>query len=63
MKKIIELNIIINWIKDPRNYIFLIVVTVSFIIALRKYDFLDLLKVSLFALVFGIVIRFIFFRR
>ena len=63
MKKIIESKIVIDWIRDPRNYIFLIVVLASFIIALRKYGFSDLLKVILFALVFGFVIRLIFFKR
>lgn len=58
-----SLNNVISWIKEPRNYIFLIVLTISFIITLRKYDFIDLLKVCIFSLVFGLIIRLIFFRR
>lgn len=63
LKKIFELNEVIRYIKKPRNYVFLIVVVVCTVIALRKYDYWDILKVVFFALVFGIMIRLIFFRR
>jgi hypothetical protein len=62
MKKTYNFKIIINWMKDPKNYIFLIVMIIGFAMAISKYDLINLLVGCLFSLALGFAIRFIFFK-
>ena len=52
---------IINWFKDPQNIIILLFIVIFLVIGIIDNNLIFMFKLFLFALILGLLIRFIFY--